>query len=322
MFKSVLTSMLDNFGLTADPETIRLRANERPCPNPFSRLPQPQPYVPVIDSETLADLTLILYQDDHSTELISFIDHICTTTARIDARAFDALLLPYLSSLAINSNAPITEAPLHTLYRTIITNYQTRIIGPQPERTYTTWTRPRVRCTCNDCTPLNTFLSNPHKQTTEIAVGNKRRAHLHQMLGGAGIDCTHETRRGGNPQVLVVTKTERVYERRMDAWEKRMDEFEGWLDELGKVINLEELLGEVYGQFFEVEVDGAMTEPLAEVSGNVQVANGRAGAGVGTKRKADESEVCDLTAPLRNSEDTRDVRRRIEETEALDLTGQ
>ncbi|MCJ1447498.1 MAG: hypothetical protein MMC23_008009 [Stictis urceolatum] len=69
---------------------------------------------------------------------------------------------------------------------------------------------------------LNRFLRDPTKQVGRFPMGKGRRAHLHQGLNTC-TKCRHTTERSGNPQTLVVTKTNDEYTKDDTEWRKRFD---------------------------------------------------------------------------------------------------
>jgi predicted 2-oxoglutarate/Fe(II)-dependent dioxygenase YbiX len=71
----------------------------------------------------------------------------------------------------------------------------------------------RIRCTCDDCRELQTFVRDPLERTHRFPLRKDRRRHLHEQIQRHDLDMTHETERRGSPQTLVCTKTRRAYER-------------------------------------------------------------------------------------------------------------
>jgi len=71
----------------------------------------------------------------------------------------------------------------------------------------------RIRCTCDDCRELQTFVRDPMERTHRFRLRKDRRRHLHEQIQRHGLDMTHETERRGAPQTLVCTKTRRTHER-------------------------------------------------------------------------------------------------------------
>ncbi|MFN2445848.1 MAG: hypothetical protein ABR606_09755 [Vicinamibacterales bacterium] len=85
----------------------------------------------------------------------------------------------------------------------------------QPPKAPKDWRQEgRIRCTCDDCRELHTFVHDPIERTHRFRLRKDRRRHLHEQIQRHGLDMTHETERRGSPQTLVCAKTRRSYERR------------------------------------------------------------------------------------------------------------
>ena len=75
-------------------------------------------------------------------------------------------------------------------------------------------------CGCELCAALEAFLEDETRRVMEWPIGKERRQHVHRKIDAAGLPVTHETRRVGSPQTLVLTKTKAVFarEREERAW--------------------------------------------------------------------------------------------------------
>ena len=71
----------------------------------------------------------------------------------------------------------------------------------------------KFTCSCKDCVELKNFLSHPTQAQHRFKIGKGRRRHLHQQLDSSGADATHATEHFGNPHTLVVTKTNKSYQK-------------------------------------------------------------------------------------------------------------
>lgn len=69
-----------------------------------------------------------------------------------------------------------------------------------------------VKCQCQDCQELQSFVLNPESQVHSFRVKKERRQHLHHTIDSCDMEMTHITEREGSPQTLVCTKTRRNYE--------------------------------------------------------------------------------------------------------------
>ncbi len=78
------------------------------------------------------------------------------------------------------------------------------------------WSREaKISCPCSDCLELAQFLRDPSEQVHRFPRRKDLRQHLHQQINEYRLDVTHETLRKGSPQVLVCTKNQATYERRL-----------------------------------------------------------------------------------------------------------
>ncbi len=81
------------------------------------------------------------------------------------------------------------------------------------------WKRPaKLSCSCSDCNELSHFLNSPTERTHRFRIRKDRRQHLHQIIERHQCDSTHVTERYGSPHTLVCEKTQRAYERRLQAY--------------------------------------------------------------------------------------------------------
>jgi len=66
-------------------------------------------------------------------------------------------------------------------------------------------------CTCELCGRLNQFLSSRTQRCLTWPLNKERRAHIHRAIDGLDIPVTHQTRREGSPQKLIVAKTDQIF---------------------------------------------------------------------------------------------------------------
>ncbi|KKY17941.1 putative 2og-fe oxygenase superfamily protein [Diplodia seriata] len=139
-FAAVLRTMLSNFNLTHDPKDVRLKAHERPRPQRGCRSAPPLPRTPCLDSDALVQLTTQLLADKDTEGLSTLARNLGAQTSCIDVRDFDAVLLPFLHSLARTADPTVLTAlhhndddPLRTLYATTLSAYRSRHLRPPPE---------------------------------------------------------------------------------------------------------------------------------------------------------------------------------------------
>lgn len=69
----------------------------------------------------------------------------------------------------------------------------------------------RSNCNCDYCGRLNQFLSSHSERNFTWPLNKERRAHIHQTIDKLGVPVTHQTRREGSPQKLILTKTDQLF---------------------------------------------------------------------------------------------------------------
>lgn len=69
----------------------------------------------------------------------------------------------------------------------------------------------RSNCNCEYCGRLNQFLSSRNERSFTWPLNKERRAHIHRTIDKLGVPVTHQTRREGSPQKLVLTKTDQLF---------------------------------------------------------------------------------------------------------------
>lgn len=69
----------------------------------------------------------------------------------------------------------------------------------------------RSNCKCEYCQRLNQFLSSRHERSFTWPLNKERRMHIHRTIDNLGVPVTHQTRREGSPQKLVLTKTDQLF---------------------------------------------------------------------------------------------------------------
>jgi hypothetical protein len=211
------------------------------------------------------------------------------------------ILQPFVNILEINS-IPLDTACYQQLFTTLIKAYIDKYLGREPSAVVSLVHR-RVSCNCRDCQWLNEFLTSPTERVGRFAVGNGRRMHLHRQLDGSG--CTHETERIGNPQTLVVKKTQTLEELRKQNWAQRRQKASIWLRSFDQdKLNL--LLGSEYWAIVNMHrclnnppAQGQATSPPRQplASTSAQGSARQAGSARDKRKRSNtEIEVIDLTS--------------------------
>lgn len=163
--------------------------------------------------------------------------------------------IPFLDCLVprlVENQIPLDTARYQQLFTTVIKCYIMRFVKRAPS-TEKSLARKPVSCDCLDCTPLNRFLVDSAQEVARFAVNKQRRAHLHQKLDAARVDCVHETERVGSPQSLVVTKTFRHMKQALHNWGIRRTVACQNL-ELFDQTQLRLLLGDSYSSLITLEI--------------------------------------------------------------------
>lgn len=68
-----------------------------------------------------------------------------------------------------------------------------------------------IPCNCADCQELARFLCNTFERERVWPLAKARRQHIHSIIERMGIGVSHETRRTGSPQKLVLTKMDKHF---------------------------------------------------------------------------------------------------------------
>ena len=230
-----------------------------------------------------------------------------TAASTLDTAAFAGILLPYLRSQIsfIKRQAdgyPDPEAGCHhgldektaseskwrTLFHSILTEYIRRFVQIEPPKKSPSWARKPVHCGCADCRPLNQFLVSATESVGRFPVGKQRRAHLHSQLEGTG--CKHETERRGNPQTLVVTKTQDKYVQMYQAWEQRHNEAVSAIMGLDQEL-LKQILQNSYQEIVGLKAIRRGGAPASNRLKVRDVNTSGLGKGAGTKRGNEDNPI-------------------------------
>lgn len=170
----------------------------------------------------------------------------------IDIHTFWVPFLDFLVPRLVENQIPLETARYQQMFTTVIKSYITRFVKRAPS-TEKSLARKPVSCNCLDCTPLNRFLVDSAQEVARFAVNKQRRAHLHQKLDAAGIDCVHETERVGSPQSLIVTKTFRQMKQARHNWDTRRTVARQTLQEFDQTQS-RPLLGDSYSSLITLQI--------------------------------------------------------------------
>jgi predicted 2-oxoglutarate/Fe(II)-dependent dioxygenase YbiX len=125
----------------------------------------------------------------------------------------DNVLVPAVCRL-IDSGKSAGGPAFDTLHSACLAHLKARAAEPlEPPKD---WSRPStVGCKCEHCTAFSRFLASPEKPTWSLKAAQSVRSHVEDTIRRAHSDVTTATERRGSPHILVCTKTQASYERRV-----------------------------------------------------------------------------------------------------------
>lgn len=83
-------------------------------------------------------------------------------------------------------------------------------------------------CSCRLCDTLGAFLSARSQRVLAWPLKADDRRHVHAQIDSTGLPVLHQTRRQGRPYTLVLTKTEALFTRAVDAQNRAITDL-AWL---------------------------------------------------------------------------------------------
>jgi hypothetical protein len=241
----------------------------------------------IVTSDSLVAFTrtVLSFGQDEDSLFHQTLARLLSQTKLLPISAFPGLWLPFLGSLAsllAAASVPLDEPCYRELYQTMLKTYLDRSVGPKPRKN-ASLVRPRVTCdyySCGDCALLNSFLVDPRRDVGRFAVNKQRRAHLHQELDLAQIDCVHQTERVGSPQTLVVTKTFRQYETALHSWKQCSDAAKAQMQKFDQAL-LRQVLGDEFNDI--VSLKYLLQTPVAPSTSNSVSASSSASASASSR---------------------------------------
>ncbi|KAG5659073.1 hypothetical protein KAF25_007626 [Fusarium avenaceum] len=154
---------------------------------------------------------------------------------------------------------------------------------PEPAKP-ANWSVPGLSCNCGDCQRVTAFLAHPTQMSGKFPMNKGRRHHIHNRPDGDHVGCTHQSERNTNPHTLVITKTTRPQELKLQRWLERLDHVVEQLSQF-KAEHLATLLG---SDVERVKQLGKRQKGQGNLSHRLAV---------GEKRRADAAfDVIDLTS--------------------------
>jgi 2OG-Fe(II) oxygenase superfamily len=140
-----------------------------------------------------------------------------------------ASMIPALRASAALSQDKQRASGLHVLARDCAERLG-EIIA-RPARDEDDWSIPwPPGCDCDLCGTLREFLTSRSRRSFEWPLAKEKRRHVHSRIDAAELPVRHETRRRGSPYILVLTKTQELFERERVARHRAMTDLT-WLTE-------------------------------------------------------------------------------------------
>jgi hypothetical protein len=183
-----------------------------------------------------------------STELdnltVQFISKVVIQADRLPRNELFTMWLPFLRSvipILEKNHVSLTTPAYQKFFSTLILSVPDRYLGPEPAKP-ANWSVPGLSCNCGDCQRVTAFLAYPTQMSGKFPMNKERRHHIHNRLDGDHIGCTHQSERNTNPHTLVITKTTRPQELKLQKWLKLLDQVVEQLSQF-KAEHLATLLG-------------------------------------------------------------------------------
>jgi hypothetical protein len=246
-FRTVLPNLASKISLR-DPENKTNPPAERGM---FSYEPPPKREPPV-DGMLLASLlSHTLFSLNLQPETFDLMESIRKEVNHIHSDDFHGMIFPFLhgllTALMVRNISPTSAeygSRFPRFFRSVIRRYLALYVRPEPKRPKN-WTRDPVPSHCDDCNWLSCFLQDPNAMTGKFPCAVKRRRHLEGRIGDVSRrgEYNLETDHNGNSLTLIITKTEKKWEREWAEWEKRCCEAHKKIDELFKLVPKSELVG-------------------------------------------------------------------------------
>jgi hypothetical protein len=205
---------------------------------------------------------------------------------------FGSVYLPLLKDLSAMIRGNESSPALQSLFQDVLSTYIVRFVKAEPTPPQD-WKRRTTNCNCADCQALNRYLASPMEKVGRFAMGMKRRQHLESQLPDKRGFAT-ETVRSGNPQVLVITKTNAIYVHERTMWTERCNVALAHIQSIGEE-TLRKLLGDKFDSIWSLSYTKAMeftSKRPAPLSAIENFSNGRILPPI-TKRKTPTSVPAD-----------------------------
>jgi len=169
---------------------------------------------------------------------------------------FESIYLPafsYLGLMLKDREYGIQNSSIAKLVRSILTTRIADYAKAEPVPS-DDWKRRKVRCTCKDCSDLNTFLRDSTQHVWRLAASQRRRLHVQNQLCSRVEHYNIETERYESPHTMVVTKNKVRYFELHKSWVARCNVVKKELQGLDQDF-LRLCFGEKYDAVVSVNMD-------------------------------------------------------------------
>ncbi|KAF4959863.1 hypothetical protein FGADI_1366 [Fusarium gaditjirri] len=167
-----------------------------------------------------------------------------------------------LSEASFQESIPLSTPTYKKFFSAVTRGILDNYLGPEPRKPWT-WALAGVPCDCSDCERVSAFLRHHTKMSEEYPMNKPRRNHVQQVLEKAGVGCSIRTRRDTSPYSLVVTKTSRPQEVKLEAWKKRRAQVLEEFDQI-QPHHLKNLLGKEYKTIEQLRAGQKDQETLSQ----------------------------------------------------------
>ena len=233
--------------------------------------------------ETLRNFFLFLHRLGDLRD--QFMTKVNKQAHKLPAVELFSMWIPFLQSsveILKLEKTPLATPLYQKFFSTLVLAMLKGYLGSEPQGSVN-WSMAGVDCWCEDCEHLNTFLAHPTKVSARYPMSKQRRFHFHQEIQAARVACTHVTERNTNPNTMVVTKTSRPEEVKLQDWRNRRDQCAAKFAKF-EAEDLKTLLGSDY-----VKIERLGPRPAQTTTSQSPAA--------GEKRAADNApEIIDLTS--------------------------
>ena len=276
---------MHGFSLPRDFERLDL-AGVHPSGTGYYSYVSGEPRNAHLKSDDLLDLHRILVDLDMHAELTSFTQKLQEDAPYVGASSMVTLVLPYLHGaiqLWKSKNSALSIPAPQALSATILGEYIKRYVGMEPPHP-NDWTKEAKGC--GSC-QLDAFLTSPTEVVEIFRMSANRRSHIAMRFGRSsppGFSLT--TQRSGNPQTLVVKKTQKDGQVELREWRSRAAQAKKTIASIASEEDLRAVLGDAFHEIMDLT---AVSRSRPKASKKSET----------TKRKADVLTQTDVQAAKR-----------------------